>query len=139
MLQFNWRSVVKVHTIFSLTRIKVKIDLSCIWNTYDFMRGSRKFCQGRSKFDNIFILFYFKLMRGETIQNTTISGPLSARQRNVPMTTVIFRLSEQILLRSPIFFVIFRGGGSGSPVPPSGSAHGFLLLLIIMIKKIRSM
>ena len=42
------------------------------------MRGSRKFCQRGSNFDNVF----FYLFRGEIDANTIISGPSSARKRN---------------------------------------------------------
>ena len=42
------------------------------------MRGSRKFCQRGSKFDNV---FFFN--EGREDLNTTMSGPSSARQRNV--------------------------------------------------------
>ena len=45
------------------------------------MRGSRKFCQRESKFDNVFpplLLVY----EGRDDPNTTLSGPPSARQRN---------------------------------------------------------
>ena len=45
-----------------------------------FMRGSRKFYQRGSKFDNGFFLFFFDEWRKD--QNATISGPSSARQRN---------------------------------------------------------
>ena len=49
------------------------------------MRGFRKFYQRGSKFDNVFFFFFFFfffLMSGGRISNTTISRPLSARQRN---------------------------------------------------------
>ena len=36
------------------------------------------------------------------------------------------RGSGPVLLENPIFFVIFQGG-SGPPVPPSGSAHGLVM------------
>ena len=41
------------------------------------MRGSRKFCQRGSKFDNIFLID-----KGIEDTNTAINGPSSARQRN---------------------------------------------------------
>ena len=52
--------------------------------------------------------------------NTTISGPALARQRrfaDVPMMAqhfcfVVFKGSGPVLLRNPIFFVIFRGGSA---------------------------
>ena len=40
------------------------------------MRGSRKFCQIGSIFENLFFLFFFR------DPSTTMSGPSSARQRN---------------------------------------------------------
>ena len=43
------------------------------------MRGSRTFCQRGSNFDNI---LSFLVDEGRVDQNTTISGPLSDRQRN---------------------------------------------------------
>ena len=48
-----------------------------------FMRGSRKFYQRGSKFDNVFFLFFFFVDGWRKDQNTTISGPLSARQRAI--------------------------------------------------------
>ena len=42
------------------------------------MRGSRKFCQSGSNFDNVFFL----VDEGREDPNTTISGPSLARQRN---------------------------------------------------------
>ena len=41
------------------------------------MRGSRKFCQRGSNFDNVF----FQFDEGRKDTNTTISGPSTARQR----------------------------------------------------------
>ena len=43
------------------------------------MCGSRKFCQRGSNFDNVFFLL---LLADEGVLYTTISRPLSARQRN---------------------------------------------------------
>ena len=45
------------------------------------MRGSRKFCQWGSKFDNVFLVF-FLVDEGIEDPNVTISGPSSARQQN---------------------------------------------------------
>ena len=42
------------------------------------MRGSRKFCQRGSKFDN----FFFLVDEGIEDPNITINGSSSARQRN---------------------------------------------------------
>ena len=46
------------------------------------MRGSRKFCQRGSKFDNVFYSISFYVDEGREDPNTTISGPSSACQRN---------------------------------------------------------
>ena len=47
------------------------------------MRGSRKFCQRGSNFDNVFLFFFLHVIdEGREDPNTTISGPSSARQRN---------------------------------------------------------
>ena len=46
-------------------------------HTCYFMRGSRKFCQRGSNFDNIFLID-----EGREDLNTTISRPSSARQEN---------------------------------------------------------
>ena len=90
------------------------------------MRGSRKFCQRGSNFDNVF----FKLD-----PSPTLSGPSSARQRiaiklcfaGMPMNAqhrmlaAIFQGIRTCIARKPCIFVIFRGGGeggSGPPVPP---------------------
>ena len=121
------------------------------------MRGSRKFCQRGSKFDISF--YFFLVDDGIEDPNITINWPSSARQRNAILmfrycrnkvhyngvslagrrwpniecwlgSFVIFQVgSEPVLLRKPMFFVIFQGGGSGPPAPPpSGSAHDFLPL-----------
>ena len=47
-----------------------------------FMRGSRKFCQRGSNFDNSFFVCFFLVDEGKEDPNTTISGPSWARQRN---------------------------------------------------------
>ena len=48
------------------------------------MRGSRKFCQRGSNFENVFFLFCFSFLvdKGREDPNTTISVPSSAHQRN---------------------------------------------------------
>ena len=48
------------------------------------MRGSRKFCQKRSNFDNVFFFFlsFFYDDEGNEDLSSTISGPSSGRQRN---------------------------------------------------------
>ena len=45
------------------------------------MHGSRELCQRGSNFDNVFCLFVL-VDEGREDQNTTLSGPSSARQRN---------------------------------------------------------
>ena len=47
-----------------------------------FMRGSRKFCQRGSKFDDFFLLLLSLFDEGIEDPNNTINGPSSARQRN---------------------------------------------------------
>ena len=100
------------------------------------MRGSRKFCQRGSKFDNIFFLSWW----GDRDPNVTINGPSSACQQNGVSLAgrwwpnigcwlgsfVIFRRSGPVLLRNTIFLWFFRG--SQPPVLSSGSAHASLLL-----------
>ena len=46
------------------------------------MRGSRKFYQTGSKFDNVFLLFFFSIDKGIEDPKTTINRPSSARQQN---------------------------------------------------------
>ena len=50
------------------------------------MRGSRKFCQRRSKFDKgfLFVCFFIIFLSDEGIEdpNTAINGPSSAHKRN---------------------------------------------------------
>ena len=79
-----------------------------------FIRGSRKFCQRGSNFDNFFLFD-----EGKNDTNTTFSGPSTTRQRNAILmafrwraddgTTlnaglVILRGSGPVLLKTPIFF-----------------------------------
>ena len=66
---------------------------------YVCMRGSRKFCQKGSKFDNVTFL------EGGPILN----GGLVALW--------CFRESRPVLLINPIFFVIFQGVGVRTPAP----------------------
>ena len=46
------------------------------------MRGSRKFCQRGSNYDNVFLLLFLTDEGREEDPNATISGPLSASQLN---------------------------------------------------------
>ena len=71
------------------------------------MRGSRKFCQMVSNFDNV----VFKVDEGREDPSPTLSGPSSARQRNaikwrfagMPMNAQLGMLSSQLRF--------FRGSG----------------------------
>ena len=69
--------------------------------------------------------------------NATKNGPPSAHQRNTivddgpPLNVVIFRGSGSILPGNLIFFCDFSGG-SGPPVPPSGSAQGMHLKKVLV-------
>ena len=77
--------------------------------------------------------FSFFLLKGGRIQtNTTINGQssnaiyMAFRWRADDgwlCSVVIFQGSGLVLLRNPIFLRLFRRGGSGPPVTPSGSAH----------------
>ena len=71
------------------------------------MRGSRKFCQGGGGSPT------FIYDEGKEDPNSTESGPSSATSET-PFV---------VLLRDPMFFVIFQRGVP-TPCPPSGSAHG---------------
>ena len=53
------------------------------------MRGSRKFYQRGSKFDNVFFVDEWR-----KDQNTTISGPSSARQRKANDMTFLWRADD---------------------------------------------
>ena len=97
------------------------------------MCGSWKFCKRWSKFD------VFLVDEGRDDPNTTKSGPtLTCQQNTIKMVfrwcvnvdqtlnadlaaLWFFRVSGPVLLRNPIFFVFFRGGGG--PCPPSGSVY----------------
>ena len=114
------------------------------------MRGSRKFCQRGSNFDNVF----FIIIRGERIKyhyQRAITGPPAKRHlngnsvslacRRVPNiecrldSFVIFRGSRPVFLRNPIFceyfvsipdlctLTYFTFMGVRTSCPPSGSAH----------------
>ena len=59
-----------------LTTLDSKILFLCVGR-------SRKFCQRGPKFDNIFSLFFFKLVdEGREDPNINVNGPSSARQPN---------------------------------------------------------
>ena len=96
-------------------------------------------------------LFWERVFLGIDDLNTVKSGPISAlvvkrhlngvslagRQRpNIIYIEcslerfVIFRGSGPVLLRNPIFFVIFEGGGGCGPPAPSSHANCTSFLLI---------
>ena len=92
-----------------------------------FMRGSRKFYQRGSKFDNVFFFFFF-VVEWRKDQNTTISGPSSARQGKAIELAFLWRADDgptlnaglaalwfwrgsgPVLLKKPYIFVICQGG-----------------------------
>ena len=92
-----------------------------------YMRGSRKFCQRGSKFDNFFFSWW-----GIEDPNTAVNGQSSARQRNAIAMAFRWRPDDDWLgsfdffqgirttiAKKPFIFVIFMGGGgSVPPVPP---------------------
>ena len=66
------------------------------------------------------ILIFFYLVEEERkYPNTTIRGHIEC----LLGSSVIFRGSGPVLLRNPLFFVIFQGRGVRTPCSPSGSAH----------------
>ena len=85
--------------------------------------------------DNFFLFLFFLFCfvfsdEGRVDPKTTISRPSSARQRAVDGPTLdagfCFMLFQGIwtsIAKKPYNFVIFRGRGSGLPVPPFESAH----------------
>ena len=93
-------------------------------------------------------------MRGERIENTTKSGPSSARQRNAiemayrwraddgptliaGLVVCDFTGSGPVLLRNPIF-VIFRWGGGGStPLKPHIACKQSVEVLLLLTACIR--
>ena len=84
-----------------------------------FMRGSRKFCQRESNFDNFFSI----CGRIEDLITTIISGSSPARQRNaVPM----------MMAQQPYIFVIFPGGGPDL-CPPSLDPRMFVICIYAII------
>ena len=127
-----------------VTRFPIRLGISSGWSEYslsawrkcgslitncahsqdsDHMRGSRTFCQRGSNFDNVFVLVDEE--RGDP--STTISGPLTACQRNADdgptlnagLVAAVFQGIRTCIVRKSLIFVFFQGGGvSGSPVPP---------------------
>ena len=94
--------------VIAVTLFEVLLAAATCADQESFVRG------GGSNFDGSFSLW------GGEDPNTTISGPSKWRFAGGPMMAgsfVIFRGSRLVLLRNPIFFRFFRGGGSGIPVP----------------------
>ena len=97
------------------------------------MRGSRKFCQRGSNFDDVFVLD-----EAREDPNTTIVGAIIGPPAKPMMAQyidcwlggfVIFRGSETVLLRDPIFFSFSRGGGPNHlfPLDPRMPTENFLV------------
>ena len=101
------------------------------------MRGSRKFGQRGSNFDNFFRCFFLFLVDEGGSKNhykRAIIGPPAKRHRradddptsNACLLACDFQEFLTCIGSKPYIFVIFRGGESGLPAPPpSGSAHDF--------------
>ena len=112
------------------------------------MRGSRKFCQRWSNFDNVFFSRCGNEEERREDSNTAISGPLSAPPAKQHLngvsladrwwpniecwlgSLVVLQGIQTSIAKKPYIFVIFQGGGGGGPdplPPPSGSAHETLM------------
>ena len=112
------------------------------------MRGSRTFCQIGSKFEFIETV---SIDEGREDQNTTISGPSSAGQRNAfrwrdddgPLmnTDLVALCFFQGILTSiakkPYIFRFFLGGGSRPPAPPPPPLDPYMTLAIITFNESR--
>ena len=93
------------------------------------MRGSRKFCQRGSNFDNVVL---FCVDEGREDPSTTISyTTMTFRWRaddgptlNAGLVAAIFQGIRTCIARKPYIFVIFQGGPD--PLAPSGSAHAHI-------------
>ena len=77
------------------------------------MRGSKKFCQRRSSFDNvylfIFILFLCLVNEGREDPHTAISGPSSARRRNAVYMAFRWRADDGPTLNAGLIALWFSG------------------------------
>ena len=100
------------------------------------MRGSRKFCQRRSKFDKV---FFFD--EGIEDQNTAINGPSSAHQQNAIemafcwrandgptlnaglVAAIFFQGIQTSIAKKPNNFEIFQGGWGPDPLSPPLDLH----------------
>ena len=109
--------------------------LSNSWNKDLWHLRIQKVLSEWSNTDNVF----FWLMGWREDRNATKSGPLSARQRNdngptlnAGLVAVVFQGIRTSIAKEPYIFVIFQGGGSGPPFPPSGSAHVWYVLTYIL-------
>ena len=95
------------------------------------MRGSRKFFQRGSNFDNVFL----RLMRGEMIQIPLCAGHHRPGSEtpfkwwpNIECWFGNFVVLQTIRTSIGKKLYFFKGGGVWTPYPPSGSAHAGLRL-----------
>ena len=80
------------------------MDLTTNINAYitradQSMRGSRKFCQSGSKFDNVFVLFCL-FNEGIEDPNANINGTSSARQRHAILMAFRWRADDCLTLNA---------------------------------------
>ena len=73
------------------------------------MRGSRKFCQRGSNFDNVFLFFLHVIDEGREDPITTISGLSSARQRNAIKMAFHWRADDGPTLNAGLVALYFLG------------------------------
>ena len=128
--------------IFLITTTGNVLNMKPAQKCTGFMRGSRKFCQMGSNFDNVFYDV------GREDPNSTISGPSLARQRNAIKMAFRWRADDGPTLnaglvalwlsgdpdRGSIVGFFFRGFG----LSPSGSARRFHILCIFRGTPLRS-
>ena len=83
------------------------MDLTANINVYitradQSMRGSRKFCQSGSKFDNVFFCFVLFCSFNEGIEdpNANINGTSSARQRHAILMAFRWRADDCLTLNA---------------------------------------
>ena len=100
--------------MYILSQISVKAQTSL-----HILRGSRKFCQRGSDFENVFFFFFFFLVDEGRDCRTNDGQTFNAGL----VTLWFFQEIHTSIARKPYSFVIFQGGGSRPHGPPSGSAH----------------